>query len=112
LVTGENLVGTDAVRVIDNGGGHKAASVAPNPLNPSGMLSFNTVKPGHVTVTMFDLQGRLVQTLLDAPLMPAGKHEVRIDGRGLRGEVLHSGVYFYRVDSPDGTVTGRFAILK
>ena len=112
LVTGESFAGTGEVRVIDPGGGHKAASVAPNPFNPSGMLSFNTVRPGRVRVTMFDLQGRLVRTLVEEPLMPAGKHEVRIEGRGERGEVLPSGVYFYCVNSPDGSVTGRFAILK
>ena len=105
-------MGTDEVRVIDNGGGHQAPSVAPNPLNPSAILSFNTVKPGRVRVTMFDLQGRLVRTLTETPLMAAGKHEVRIDGRGQRGEVLPSGVYFYQVSSPDGRVTGRCAILK
>jgi hypothetical protein len=112
LVTGESFAGTDEVRVIDNGGGLQAASVAPNPFNPSGMLSFNTVKPGRVTVAMFDLHGRLVRTLVEMPLLPAGEHAVRIDGRGERGEERPSGVYFYRVNSPDGTVTGRFAILK
>jgi hypothetical protein len=112
LVTGENFAGTDEVRVIDNGGGHQAASVAPNPLNPSGVLAFNTEKPGRVRVTMFDLHGRLVRTLMEMPLLPAGEHAVRIDGRGERGELLPSGVYFYSVNSPDGTVTGRFAILK
>ena len=110
LMTGESFVGTDQVRVIDNGG--QAASVAPNPLNPSGMLSFKTVKPGHVSVTMFDLQGRLVRRLMEMPNLPAGEHEVRIDGWGDRGEALPSGVYFYRMDAPDGTVTGRLAILK
>jgi hypothetical protein len=112
LVTGENFAGTDEVRVIDNGGRHQAASVAPNPLNPSGVLAFNTEKPGRVRVTMFDLHGRLVRTLMEMPLLPAGEHAVRIDGRGERGELLPSGVYFYSVNSPDGTVTGRFAILK
>jgi hypothetical protein len=112
LVTGETFAGTGEVLAIDNGGGRRAASVAPNPLNPSGMLSFSTAKPGRVRVTMFDLQGRLVRTLMEARLAPAGRHEVRIDGRGLRGEVLPSGVYFYQVYSPDGTVSGRFAILK
>ena len=112
LVTGESFAGTGEVRVIDNGGGHKAASVAPNPLNPSGVLSFNTVKPGRVRVMMFDLHGRLVRTLIEVPHLPAGEHAVRIDGGGERGEVLPSGMYFYRVDSPDGTITGRFAILK
>jgi hypothetical protein len=112
LVTGENFAGTDDVRVIDPGGDHLAAAVAPNPFNPSAMLSFNTVKPGRVRVTMFDLHGRLVRTLMEMPLLPAGEHAVRIDGRGERGEELPSGVYFYRVNSPDGAVTGRFAILK
>ncbi len=112
LVTGEKFAGTDQVRVINPGGGHNAASVAPNPLNPLGVLAFTTVNPGRVRVTMFDLQGRLVRTLLETPHLPAGEHEVRIDGRGERGEVLPSGVYFYRVGSPDGSVTGRFAILK
>jgi hypothetical protein len=112
LVTGENFAGADDVRVIHHGSGHKAASVAPNPLNPSGMLSFNSKKAGHVRVTMFDLQGRLVRTLMEAPLLPAGEHAVRIEGRGERGEELPSGVYFYQVNSPDGTVSGRFAILK
>jgi hypothetical protein len=112
LVTGESFAGTGEVRVIDNGGGHAAASVAPNPLNPSGILSFSTAKPGHVRVLMFDLHGSLVRTLMEMPRLPAGDHEVRIDGRGLGGRTLPSGVYFYCVDSPDGAATGHFAILK
>jgi len=112
LVTGESFAGIGEVRVIDPGGGYKVASVAPNPFNPSGVLAFTTVKPGNVRVTMFDLQGRLVRTLMEAPLLPAGEHAVKIDGLGGRGEVLPSGVYFYQVNSADGTATGRFAILR
>ena len=112
LATGEKFAGTDQVRVISPGGGHNAASVAPNPFNPSGVLAFTTANPGHVGVAMFDLQGRLVRTLMETPHLPAGEHEVTIDGRGERGEALPSGVYFYRVSSPGGIVTGRFAILK
>jgi len=65
-----------------------------------------------VRITMFDLHGRLVRTLIETPYLPAGEHDVLIDGRGARGEVLSSGVYFYRVGSPDGNVTGRVVILK
>jgi len=97
---------------VDRGGEHRTSSVAPNPFNPSGVLAFTTERPGRVRVRMFDLHGRLVRTLMETPLLPAGEHEVRIDGWGERGEVLPSGVYFYQVDSPGGTVTGHFAILK
>jgi hypothetical protein len=98
--------------MISPGGGPLTTSVAPNPLNPVGVLSFRTASPGRVVVKMFDLRGRLVRTLLEAPLLEAGAHEVRIDGRGERGRPLASGVYFYRIETPDGATTGRIAILK
>jgi len=112
LVTGETFACTDNVRVIDNGGAHKSDSVAPNPLNPSGVLAFNTVKAGRVRVTMFDLHGRFVRTLMETPHLPAGRHALTIDGLGERGQALPSGVYFYQVTSADGSIAGRFAILK
>jgi hypothetical protein len=86
--------------------------VTPNPLNPAGVLTIRTTIPGPVKVRMFDIQGRLVRTLLEAPFIPAGTRELMIDGRGERGGVLVSGVYFYRVETAGGVVTGRIAILK
>jgi flagellar hook assembly protein FlgD len=65
-----------------------------------------------MTVALFDDQGRLVRTLVDRTSLSAGEHSARIDGRGEREEALPSGAYFYRVRAPDGTITGRFSILK
>jgi hypothetical protein len=112
LVTGEAFKGSDEVRVIDPPSAPLSASVAPNPLNPAGALTLHTTVPGPARVQMFDLQGRLVRTLLEGPLLPAGAREVGIDGRGNRGEALASGVYFYRVETAEGVVTGRVVILK
>jgi hypothetical protein len=111
LVTGEEFDGSDQITVTASHN-TSASFVAPNPLNPVGILSFRTSTPGRVVVKMFDLRGRLVRTLLEAPLLMAGDHEVRIDGRGERGRPLASGVYFYRIEAPDGAMTGRIAILK
>jgi hypothetical protein len=112
LATGETFKGSDEVRVIDPFHAPLSALVAPNPLNPAGGLTIHTTVPGPVKVKIFDLQGRLVRTLLEAPLLPAGAHELGIEGRGGRGEVLASGMYFYRVESAGGVVTGWIAILK
>lgn len=112
LMTGESFSGTDEVRVINPPDDHPTASVAPNPLNPAGVLTLRTTSQGSVTMKMFDLQGRLVRTLMETQILPAGLHEVGIDGRGERGEVLASGVYYYRVETSEGVVTGRVAILK
>jgi flagellar hook assembly protein FlgD len=71
-----------------------------------------TSKPGFVRVKMFDLSGRLVRTLMDESHALAGFHSVKIDGRGEHGEKLASGVYFYRVETAQGRVQGRFTIMK
>ena len=93
-------------------GGPLAATVTPNPLNPSGVLSFRTARDGFVRVRMFDLSGRLVRVLADHPLATAGDQEIRIDGRGANGETLASGAYFYVVETPEGKTRGRIMILK
>jgi len=94
------------------GRGKVAAVLYPNPLNPGGTLSFSTHQQGPAHVSVFDLQGRLVRTLLDFESTPAGYHEVRIDGRDGGGAKLASGVYFYRIETPGDVTTGRFAVLK
>jgi flagellar hook assembly protein FlgD len=86
--------------------------VSPNPFNPSGVLTFRTYLAGPVSVHMFDLHGRLVRTLAVIPSLAAGPHELRVDGQDDRGRAMASGVYFYRIQSRDGTTVGRVAILK
>ena len=110
LTSGGEFNATLAIDVIGSGGG-LAASVVPNPLNPSGVLSFVSTRAGAASVRIFDHAGRLVRTLEQGPL-PVGRHDIRIDGRDEGGRPLATGIYFYRVKMEEGTVTGRFAILK
>lgn len=88
------------------------ASVAPNPLNPRGTLRFSMGTPGSVTVRIYDLGGRSVRTVIAAEQFPAGVYQVSIDGRGEHGTALASGVYFYRIETPDGITSGRFVVAK
>jgi len=99
---------------IDVDGGHRslAATLSPNPLNPHAALRFSTSRDGFVRIRMFDLNGRLVRTLMDRPVVAAGDHQVIIDGRGGNGEMLGSGIYFYQIEALEGTLRGRFTILK
>lgn len=99
---------------LDVSGGHHSlvASITPNPLNPQARLKFSTSQDGFVRIRMFDLNGRLVRTLLDHPLVVAGDHQVVIDGRGGNGEPLASGIYFYQVEAQEGTFRGRFTVMK
>jgi len=89
-----------------------SASVYPNPLNPEALISFVTQKPGPVKVSIFDVGGRLLRVVHEERASTAGYHQLRLDGRGANAERLASGVYFYRVETPDGVTAGRFVIMK
>jgi len=86
--------------------------VSPNPLNPQGSLSFSTTVSGPANVLVYDIQGRLVRTLLKEKVLRPGKHSVVIDGASREGTRLASGVYFFRIESTAGVKVGRFVILK
>jgi len=111
LTNGEHFYGLLPVEV-HAGLGTLAVSVAPNPLNPSSLMTFRTSSPGFIRVTLFDLQGRKVRTLLDNPSAPPGYVEVRFNGRNDAGQALGSGLYFYRIDTAEGSQRGRVTVLK
>jgi len=89
-----------------------SAAVEPNPLHPRGTLAFRVSSPGTVTARLFDLHGRCVRTLLRAETLTVGEHRIPVGGRDDSGQDLASGVYFYRIDTPDGPARGRLVIAK
>lgn len=112
LVTGEQFKGSDEVRVIDPPVARLSASVTPNPFNPTGALSFDTLRSGPVRVAIFDVQGRMVRVLMDTAALPMGHHKVPIDVRSERGHALASGLYFFRVEAGEEVAAGRIVIMK
>ena len=112
LFTGGSFCTTLDHTVKAGGGGNHAASIHPNPLNPSAVLTFSTTKAGAAKVQLFDLKGRLIKTLLDAPNTVAGYHDVRIDGKDAMGNRLASGVYYVKIQSVEGTEAKAITILK
>ena len=111
LVTGGTLRGSTQLDVVNNGS-FTISEVAPNPLNPSAILTYTTTRPGPVRIDMFDIQGRLVRHLVDEPALAAGLHEAKIDGLGQHGEKLPSGVYYIRGVSSEGVFKHLVTILK
>jgi hypothetical protein len=111
LVTGGRFRGTLAIPV-SAGSGKLAASVIPNPLNPEGMLRFVTARPGQARVRLYDASGRLVRELMHSAHVGAGEHTVTIRAEDGAGRRLASGIYFFRVDAPEGASVGRVAVLK
>jgi PKD repeat protein len=111
LLTGGRLSGSTTVNVVSNGS-FSMATVSPNPLNPEATLTYITTRQGAVRVDLFNIQGRLVRRLVDESALAAGTHDVTINGQGMHGEKLPSGVYYVRGTSPEGEFKQLITILK
>jgi hypothetical protein len=79
---------------------------APNPFNPTTRIELALPVAGAVRLSVFDMRGVLVATLLDGPL-PAGRHELLFDGGG-----LPSGVYLYRLETPTFSQTNKMVLVR
>ncbi len=71
---------------------------APNPFNPRTTIRFALQEASHVRLSVHDLAGRLVRTLLDGGL-PAGAQQVTWDGRDAAGRAVGSGSYLARLEA-------------
>jgi hypothetical protein len=77
----------------------------PNPFNPSTTIQFSLPVRAMVNITVFDVGGRRVRSLLKEE-RNTGSHTVVWDARDDRGQDVSSGVYFYRLEAAgfDGSV--------
>jgi len=84
----------------------------PNPFNPGTVISFDLPRAAAVRLSIFDLSGRLVRTLLKGDLIGAGRHESIWRGRNESGRHQAAGVYFYRLEVGAFSATRRMVLLK
>jgi hypothetical protein len=97
---------TSAVTLTASPAAPAAVEVAPNPFNPTTVLSFRLEEPAHVSLRIYDVAGREVATLADEE-RAAGEHRVVFEGRRLAG-----GVYFAVLDAGAVRARERLVLLK
>jgi len=85
---------------------------APNPFNPVTLIQYELPVAGRVELTVHDLAGRLVRTLVDGTAVEAGRHTTPWNGRDDDGRAVASGVYFYRLEVGGEVLTKRMVLLK
>jgi len=83
----------------------------PNPFNADTHIEFTLAKAGNTTLKIYNNTGQLVRTLVDEH-MAASHHKVRWDGRSESGELVASGVYFYRLASGAFAETKKMTFLR
>jgi len=77
----------------------KLIGAFPNPFNPDTRIGFSLAEDMRVTITVYNVLGQTMQTLLNDRQYEAGYHTVLWDGTDLSGRPAASGVYFYRMET-------------
>ena len=78
----------------------------PNPFNPETFICYEIPKPDFVIITVYDILGRHVKTLVNEFKL-AGKYSIKFSG-----EKLTSGIYFYSLRTSSIFLTGKMLLLR
>jgi hypothetical protein len=84
----------------------------PNPFNPSTTIKYSLPSAGHLKLSVYNVRGQLVKTLIDG-VRPAGADQTVVwDGTDDRGSSAASGVYFYEARALGDVRIGKTTLLK
>ena len=83
----------------------------PNPFNPTTNIQIDLPEPSNVVVAVYNTLGQEVARLLEGTY-GAGSTSVLWDARGKNGEVVGSGIYFYRMIATSATSDRHYEVLK
>ncbi len=83
----------------------------PNPFNPATTIQYNLQRPGDVRISIFDVQGRLVRTLVEGS-RAAGPNSVIWNGMDDQGQAAPAGTYVYRLETNERILSRTMVLLK
>ena len=83
----------------------------PNPFNPETLIEYNLPCASNVEITVFNLQGQRIKTLLKS-WQQAGSFELKWDGKNEKGESVVSGVYIYQLKTSEFVAAKKMMLLR
>jgi len=83
----------------------------PNPFNPTTKFTYSLPEDVRVSITVYDIQGRAVKTLVDSE-QSAGYKSIQWNATNSAGAPVSAGLYFYRIQSSNFSQTKKMIFLK
>jgi len=78
----------------------------PNPFNPSSIITYELKNTGKIRLAVYDVIGREVAVLVNG-VQSEGQHQVTFSANN-----LPSGVYFYRLETTESSITKKMMLMK
>ncbi len=83
----------------------------PNPFNPATTISYALERNRHITLKIYDLQGKEIRTLIDAE-QSAGLHRIRWNGMNNAGKSVAGGVYIATLKAGSISQSRKMILLR
>jgi len=83
----------------------------PNPFNPATQISYSLPRRTPVKLMIYNISGQIIQILVDEPQSP-GFQQVSWNGQNESGEILPSGIYYFRLQAGEFVMTRKMIFLK
>lgn len=91
---------------------HRLDGCVPNPFNPTTTIKYYLAQAAPVTLSIFDMRGRHVETILHGSELPAGSGEAVWRGCDSQGRAVAGGVYLVRLKVGDRMFHQRVTLVK
>ena len=83
----------------------------PNPFNPTTTIDYDLPDNAHVTLSIYDLMGKKVITLIDEP-KTAGSRSIQWNSRDEKGRAVSAGLYLYTIQAGNFNQTNKMVLLN
>lgn len=83
----------------------------PNPFNPQTIIEYELAGDCEVEITVYNILGQKVRTLVKE-FQKSGRRRVEWDGKDEGGKEVSSGIYFYRIDTPEFSQAKKMVLLR
>ena len=96
---------------LSNGSPDFRLAAYPNPFNGRTTIKYSIAKSARVTISIYDMQGRLVRTLIEK-LVSAGSHQVHWNGKDGANREVSSGCYLCKIESNGRRITKKMILIR
>ena len=83
----------------------------PNPFSSETIIAYKLDRVGHVEIGIFNIHGQLIKLLVNETQVK-GNHQLTWGGTNESGQVVESGIYFCRLQTPINAVTRRLVFQR